>query len=183
MDGMASISQRSVYPRVGGGNVCDRRRLRRLAGLSPRGRGKPFDERPFVSSERSIPAWAGETKSASESKSGRPVYPRVGGGNNFHCWRERTAEGLSPRGRGKLLAFCRCRRRRGSIPAWAGETELDTAPAIRLRVYPRVGGGNTAEAWLNLQSEGLSPRGRGKPPLDAAGAYAVGSIPAWAGET
>ena len=51
------------------------------------------------------------------------------------------------------------------------------------QVYPRVGGGNELTAALQAQKGGLSPRGRGKHRGAALGIGAIGSIPAWAGET
>ena len=92
-----------VYPRVGGGNVLSRLPEKAIKGLSPRGRGKreAFEREQGV--DRSIPAWAGETITASAIACASAVYPRVGGGNAV--WRQpwRQAWGLSPRGRGKLL--------------------------------------------------------------------------------
>ena len=50
--------------------------------------------------------------------------------------------GLSPRGRGKLPSLGIGVRRGGSIPAWAGETKLGGFTSGKVKVYPRVGGGN-----------------------------------------
>ena len=52
--------------------------------------------------------------------------------------------------------------RRGSIPAWAGETDDRTYKWRMQAVYPRVGGGNNPMEKKLVQREGLSPRGRGK---------------------
>ena len=51
-----------------------------------------------------------------------------------------------------------------SIPAWAGETPGAAAGMDAPEVYPRVGGGNRHEWLLWNPGQGLSPRGRGKPP-------------------
>ena len=111
------------------------------------------------------------------------VYPRVGGGNAVVETENGLATGLSPRGRGKL--HCETRRLRGnrSIPAWAGETSRLIAWCEHGRVYPRVGGGNTFNLLVGDASDGLSPRGRGKPLPKAPGENRGRSIPAWAGET
>ena len=70
------------------------------------------------------------------------VYPRVGGGNRAAKAHIYICAGLSPRGRGKpVKRYCAACLPR-SIPAWAGETKPPQARAIRLAVYPRVGGGN-----------------------------------------
>ena len=96
--------------------------MRFLKGLSPRGRGKPHILRPTALLGRSIPAWAGETKSAAPIAGASTVYPRVGGGNPVWLPYSDIGEGLSPRGRGKLVHADIVRPLRRSIPAWAGET-------------------------------------------------------------
>ena len=57
----ASAGARKVYPRVGGGNASDVSGRYGKHGLSPRGRGKPYDILPPPLRAGSIPAWAGET--------------------------------------------------------------------------------------------------------------------------
>ena len=59
------------------------------------------------------------------------------------------------------MAFqtARCR----SIPAWAGETLAQVIASARVKVYPRVGGGNSVRLYVKYICFGLSPRGRGKP--------------------
>ena len=171
-----------VYPRVGGGNRICRWWSPRRTGLSPRGRGKPLRRRPAALIGRSIPAWAGETVSQRAMLCITKVYPRVGGGNHRGNVAETAHEGLSPRGRGKLLSPLRQDSRTGSIPAWAGETEAITAEDCPQRVYPRVGGGNLLLVGLFFLS-GLSPRGRGKLYRAGVGVGKRRSIPAWAGET
>ena len=90
-----------------------------------------------------------------------------------------------------------------SIPAWAGEPDLECVTSALLnglsprgrgnrvelavvpfapRVYPRVGGGTCPPSTLLSRRVGLSPRGRGnRHPLPPSG-LEVRSIPAWAGE-
>ena len=72
---------------------------------------------------------------------------------------------------------------KGSIPAWAGETRQENAPELGNRVYPRVGGGNETGYLRIDDTDGLSPRGRGKPDKMRTGMWINRSIPAWAGET
>ena len=55
-----------------------------------------------------------------------------------------VSDGLSPRGRGNLVALVAVVLPDGSIPAWAGEPHPKFRPSGRRRVYPRVGGGTTA---------------------------------------
>ena len=56
-------------------------------------------------------------------------------------------------------------------------------PLVLLKVYPRVGGGNTVPADAIVIVTGLSPRGRGKRLPGHPQLVTDGSIPAWAGET
>ena len=118
---------RKVYPRVGGGNAARFRTSVPAWGLSPRGRGKRCRRPRIGALSRSIPAWAGETRSAPSSSAPARVYPRVGGGNARVAYNHALADGLSPRGRGKRACAIAHQRRRRSIPAWAGET--GAAPA------------------------------------------------------
>ena len=159
---LSGISSR-VYPRVGGGNPFQVGGGQVQGGLSPRGRGKPPRPAHAPESRRSIPAWAGETKSKGVRHRLHQVYPRVGGGNPFCGRRRRSGAGLSPRGRGKLPAWIPARCRLWSIPAWAGETLSAIAVMTWWTVYPRVGGGNQETGNLPGPDHGLSPRGRGKP--------------------
>ena len=73
-------------------------------GLSPRGRGNPYNPVDDGQNEGSIPAWAGEPKAYALGNAHHMVYPRVGGGT-CHVM-------LAP---GALSR---------SIPAWAGEPML-----------------------------------------------------------
>ena len=112
-----------VYPRVGGGNSQGYPPAARVRGLSPRGRGK-LPRHPLTHAAlRSIPAWAGETTERIPEKWQVGVYPRVGGGNILTSYSYANAHGLSPRGRGKPRRTWQLHRDRGSIPAWAGETD------------------------------------------------------------
>ena len=93
-----------VYPRVGGGNRRPNGAELPSPGLSPRGRGKPDWGIFRLRLQRSIPAWAGETKGKRYAANGRAVYPRVGGGNQTAVRVVAKDKGLSPRGRGKRPA-------------------------------------------------------------------------------
>ena len=111
------------------------------------------------------------------------VYPRVGGGNRPPLPYLVCPIGLSPRGRGKPICHKRCRRKRRSIPAWAGETDITPVSHRSQWVYPRVGGGNRSQCCISSPFKGLSPRGRGKLSDDDIAGIISRSIPAWAGET
>ena len=179
------IGQRelTVYPRVGGGNSSVRLAASAIAGLSPRGRGKPTDLPVMPTGAGSIPAWAGETTIQVTGAPSRQVYPRVGGGNARARRIGGSSGGLSPRGRGKPAAEAGELACVGSIPAWAGETAARRGVSGAAAVYPRVGGGNGGVPRPCVPTRGLSPRGRGKQVLTMQFALNRRSIPAWAGET
>ena len=179
----ATLTVTEVYPRVGGGNVSHPHQHRGGWGLSPRGRGKRLGAGLPGLRRRSIPAWAGETWDCGGEILPSEVYPRVGGGNQGLKQPLHLRQGLSPRGRGKPAPAMLWRRRKGSIPAWAGETPAGHGRASAGGVYPRVGGGNGSGGVCCCIPRGLSPRGRGKPTPPAASAARPRSIPAWAGET
>ena len=107
----------------------------------------------------------------------------MGGGNMLRLRCVGWIRGLSPRGRGKQSDLRGHLYRRGSIPAWAGETSISRKTARRRKVYPRVGGGNTTATATRICAYGLSPRGRGKRRFKQPLTEQVRSIPAWAGET
>ena len=147
---------------MGGGNDNTALSAAIAAGLSPRGRGKQAGCGVTVGVAGSIPAWAGETSKSPTPNRGSGVYPRVGGGNHAAPGCYVLSNGLSPRGRGKLVRKKTCGEKSGSIPAWAGETHGSGASGVSRTVYPRVGGGNIEWVRRSLMSSGLSPRGRGK---------------------
>ena len=174
--------KRKVYPRVGGGTLQRLQRVAQDEGLSPRGRGNHPRGKGLVSRVRSIPAWAGEPSPRCPAATGKPVYPRVGGGTLQTSAPNLTLRGLSPRGRGnpgRLAALGPVRR---SIPAWAGEPLSLVRLWAEIPVYPRVGGGTVFTFAANAVVTGLSPRGRGNPADLGAQPDPARSIPAWAGE-
>ena len=177
------VSLPAVYPRVGGGNSIGGASPKSARGLSPRGRGKPPPSRVAAPAAGSIPAWAGETAAKPGCCARRRVYPRVGGGNSRFNSSSKRAVGLSPRGRGKPETGVNPQVLAGSIPAWAGETMTYSQLLALDEVYPRVGGGNPDYPNPQTYRNGLSPRGRGKPPSATAAGRLPRSIPAWAGET
>ena len=119
---IAGVAVVAVYPRVGGGNAMAGLHTSAVAGLSPRGRGKPVPPAVYPPRNRSIPAWAGETVVGKLGGGPAGVYPRVGGGNGGQPFYIIHRHGLSPRGRGKPRSRKMAVKVVRSIPAWAGET-------------------------------------------------------------
>ncbi len=110
-----------VYPRVGGGTCPQATHSKRCPGLSPRGRGNLYEQLDWLETQGSIPAWAGEPPQAGSPHPMAGVYPRVGGGTTAGYALLVGFGGLSPRGRGNLVAVVEQIPAGGSIPAWAGE--------------------------------------------------------------
>ena len=84
--------------------------------------------------------------------------------------------------RGNRLEGRVSNRRRGSIPACAGEPHPNACSMLYAAVYPRVCGGTEEAYEMVARLEGLSPRVRGNPDLGREPLPPPRSIPACAGE-
>jgi len=113
----------------------------------------------------SIPARAGEPTRLGTTAPHPAVYPRAGGGAEFNTEQTYLVAGLSPRGRGSRRQAAAPRYASRSIPARAGEPWREAGACRREEVYPRAGGGATSGRCGLGCCLGLSPRGRGSPPL------------------
>ena len=172
---------RWAHPRACGENVVMRLGPGKLAGSSPRVRGKPHG--PVLSGQERglIPARAGKTRSTRTCCRRRSAHPRACGENGsglFTC-----AVGSSPRVRGKPEESPGRRANAGLIPARAGKTYDAYAVALANGAHPRACGENWY--WLIEYGApaGSSPRARGKL---WGGAALIGRprlIPARAGKT
>ena len=135
----------------------------RLAGSSPRGRGKlPTAEVPALIGGL-IPARAGKTSPGWAAPPPSAAHPRAGGENEAGSGFSSMTSGSSPRGRGKPLQFELVAGVGRLIPARAGKT---TETVIKM-----------------VGDFGSSPRGRGKRRYGRTGQRADGLIPARAGKT
>ena len=110
------------------------------------------------------------------------VYPRVCGGTTFPNMIALCNSGLSPRVRGNLEQALFVGKRRGSIPACAGEPPWPCGWRRRPGVYPRVCGGTMMNSDPAAAHKGLSPRVRGNRRKAARHIGPDRSIPACAGE-
>ena len=171
-----------VYPRACGGTRNRRIRRARDTGLSPRMRGNPQPALAGVDLSGSIPAHAGEPSTLPIYPSPSRVYPRACGGTVPPLTHSAATSGLSPRMRGNRPDGPHRHTLERSIPAHAGEPSTFDR-AVRLgQVYPRACGGTGFEMSGVALDRGLSPRMRGNLSASVQGQYAVGSIPAHAGE-
>ena len=136
-----STAWRGVYPRVCGGTWTGVSSPKIGQGLSPRMRGNRAHGLHQGGEPRSIPAYAGEPLGCSLPAASTTVYPRVCGGTDFTHTLGMSEVGLSPRMRGNPTPRRHPRRRRRSIPAYAGEPSTDSRATRTSAVYPRVCGG------------------------------------------
>ena len=93
-----------------------------------------------------------------------------------------VAAGLSPPTRGNRREMPVREIKGGSIPAHAGEPDSHTATHRERGVYPRPRGGTVGTRSSGDKGKGLSPPTRGNRPPPRPLPFAVGSIPAHAGE-
>ena len=92
-------------------------------------------------------------------------------------------QGSSPRVRGTLWALQLADRKRGIIPACAGNTYGSTYEQAAVGDHPRVCGEHTGIIRRLRIGEGSSPRVRGTPPVVPPAVGRIGIIPACAGNT
>ena len=130
----------------------------------------------------SIPAHAGEPGTGISRQRRRGVYPRPRGGTSVLLLMIDRGVGLSPPTRGNRDLRGRPDRKRGSIPAHAGEPSCPCASCRTWTVYPRPRGGTRNQYSQRQKYEGLSPPTRGNPVQPSNRARQLGSIPAHAGE-
>ena len=175
--------RREAHPRVGGENSGIVSQASDALGSSPRGRGKRSGGVRHGLRGWLIPAWAGKTVAVDPALDVGRAHPRVGGENTVKKYQIDWVQGSSPRGRGKHTGNGCNDPRRGLIPAWAGKTLVSSSWPQHRGAHPRVGGENLTLCAGQLDAQGSSPRGRGKPRRDRDTRRLRGLIPAWAGKT
>ena len=135
-----------------------------------------------VRASGSIPAHAGEPGRHARDRLIPAVYPRPRGGTGASGASPKRAQGLSPPTRGNPSTPAAFGRLIGSIPAHAGEPEVQVTYIIIDAVYPRPRGGTHASREVCSPFGGLSPPTRGNPLAPLSIRRPTGSIPAHAGE-
>ena len=152
-----------IHPRACGENDATPRQWGRLAGSSPRMRGKQWASRYAAWASGFIPAHAGKTRRGWPRTRGRRVHP--------------------PRMRGKPEHVCGGAPRGGFIPAHAGKTCPGSTPLSLRRVHPHACGENHGDWDVRPRGFGSSPRMRGKRDCGGCRPPGCGFIPAHAGKT
>ena len=174
---------RWAHPRACGENVVMRLGPGKLAGSSPRVRGKPHG--PVLSGQERglIPARAGKTASARTPSCARTAHPRACGENWDLTTEDIPALGSSPRVRGKPHELVFIDLSLGLIPARAGKTGRIRHVLGVAWAHPRACGENLRGGGRPSPFPGSSPRVRGKPKWEGARSPPSRLIPARAGKT
>ncbi len=181
--GLTTKVQPWVDPRSRGGD-CWRAWLRCwLGGRSPLTRGRRLRWTGEGRLRRSIPAHAGETNGFGGTEPRFTVDPRSRGGDVRVTIGIPQLSGRSPLTRGRRALLRRAGAQRRSIPAHAGETDIEVGPRQPGEVDPRSRGGDRRPAPGHHHARGRSPLTRGRRGVGQHLGNPAGSIPAHAGET
>ena len=170
-----------VYPRVYGESFPNRLFSNPVTGLSPRVRGIQQRRLDGAGQHGSIPACTGNPPRRPATATTAWVYPRVYGESSTTRWGACRYRGLSPRVRGIPAPSPSRNRTTGSIPACTGNPPSRPRLPPDHGVYPRVYGESMYMYREIYQTQGLSPRVRGIPAVDAHPPRSERSIPACTG--
>ena len=130
------------HPRARGENPNAERKLFVQEGTSPRTRGKPHRHRRRQRRLRNIPAHAGKTASLRALPCLMTEHPRARGENPDGSQWGYSAEGTSPRTRGKHVVVGYQTTAARNIPAHAGKTKYRFWVFRRAAEHPRARGEN-----------------------------------------
>ena len=172
-----------VYPRRCGEHASSEVSPVGVLGLSPQVRGTRLPGKIQNTSQRFIPAGAGNTSYCSASAVTSAVYPRRCGEHELLHRQAQPDGGLSPQVRGTLGCAVVDAPEVRFIPAGAGNTWSASGGPNPCPVYPRRCGEHCHGMPLQTITSGLSPQVRGTPDCHwhYAGDYRF--IPAGAGNT
>ena len=152
-------------------------------GSSPLTRGKPVDQEAARRVDGLIPAHAGKTPRARDTRRARRAHPRSRGENGYKASRYKSVKGSSPLTRGKPHRAPPGSRGLGLIPAHAGKTGWLGMGLEPLRAHPRSRGENTTLYQAQTANHGSSPLTRGKRKIGVHTGEGLRLIPAHAGKT
>ena len=150
------------HPRACGANAWSPVYGRQDAGSSPRMRGKLHQVQRATHADRIIPAHAGQTSSIPRLRPMRSDHPRACGANKGAFAQTLSADGSSPRMRGKHLGADRFNQRGRIIPAHAEQTFPQLFCPVFCSDHPRACGANHGGRAAFHAIHGSSPRMRGK---------------------
>ncbi len=160
-------------------NICNARKN----GLSPLARGTQRCARARTTSQRFIPAGAGNTVGINAGAVPATVYPRWRGEHGSCEGLAISSAGLSPLARGTRVGHPQLAFPHRFIPAGAGNTaHIRTGPVNR-PVYPRWRGEHQNGSASIARISGLSPLARGTRLYISKYWSCIWFIPAGAGNT
>ena len=172
-----------AHPRACGENQKPPSERNCSLGSSPRVRGKLQGRRHRKPPERLIPARAGKTGPRSPQRGPPAAHPRACGENLSGIGSTLNTWGSSPRVRGKRAELHSLLHELGLIPARAGKTAVVGAGASKASAHPRACGENVGNSDTPNNTNGSSPRVRGKPDRGHGPPVHARLIPARAGKT
>ena len=130
----------AVHPRLRGELGLGVIRYANPAGSSPLARGTPLEPLTGFTTERFIPACAGNSTIGSLTGPQNSVHPRLRGELNWQAKPSRTSGGSSPLARGTRAHFIRSLSVGRFIPACAGNSVMTDNLLIDPTVHPRLRG-------------------------------------------
>ena len=173
----------AAHPRSRGENEVDVGDCEGGCGSSPLTRGKRDGGRGGERRGGLIPAHAGKTSPAGQTRDRGRAHPRSRGENTKGAGNALLGAGSSPLTRGKPGQWVRRVARRGLIPAHAGKTECKHGEPVSDRAHPRSRGENRVLLRARSSCGGSSPLTRGKQNGILRAMRECGLIPAHAGKT
>ncbi len=153
-----------VDPRVRGAAKKRSRGKVIIQGRSPRARGSRNAGFGILPKSRSIPACAGQPRTAAHPGQAGAVDPRVRGAATIAPLGLICKKGRSPRARGSPAAVLLSNTTIRSIPACAGQPFRSVSLNSMSAVDPRVRGAAWELLCVLTPLSGRSPRARGSPP-------------------
>ena len=185
--GQPALSQRAqgpvgVHPRSRGAAPASRVSVKSQPGPSPLARGSHAHGLIRRNRRGSIPARAGQPRTARTKICTSRVHPRSRGAARRRVGIPRRKRGPSPLARGSLARLPALRVLLGSIPARAGQPPCRTSACPTSPVHPRSrGAAADADTWA-ADYGGPSPLARGSRDRRSSTGGQHGSIPARAGQ-
>ena len=157
----AGLPAGSVHPRACGEQVLRLAQRPLPGGSSPRLRGTDRSPHVRASTDRFIPAPAGNSASLPDAGDHTPVHPRACGEQVSSLRSSAPSIGSSPRLRGTGERLRGRAPGRRFIPAPAGNRRAGGPPSPRQPVHPRACGEQIVSAVRSRCVSGSSPRLRG----------------------
>ncbi len=171
----------TVHPRVCGERAASRPVNQSGTGSSPRVRGTHGAAHCRPSTNRFIPACAGNAIYKARAKQSMSVHPRVCGERYTTTVMTQRKPGSSPRVRGTLCVPAAMPDPPRFIPACAGNATPKRLRAALAAVHPRVCGERATISQHQIYGVGSSPRVRGTHSPDQRARVSERFIPACAG--